>query len=127
MTLVCLLPFGTYFAVYPIYQGDFVNGHFQPKQLDKFPSKLTLTIVVLPSCPYCHETIELMNNLKERYPKLQIRYVVVAESKQTMQAFRSKLNPKIDVQLSNNPKNWIIMAQGGFPCQKMVLLPNRLK
>ncbi len=116
MTLVCLLPFGTYFAVYPIYQGDFVNGHFQPKQLDKFPSKLTLTIVVLPSCPYCHETTELMNNLKERYPKLQIRYVVVAESKQTMQAFRSKLNPKIDVQLSNNPKNWIIMAQGGFPC-----------
>jgi thiol-disulfide isomerase/thioredoxin len=116
MTLLCLLPFGIYFAVYPIYQGDFVNVHFKPKQLDKFPSKLTLNIVVLPSCPYCHETIKLMNNLKESYPNLNIRYVVVAESKQTMHAFRSKLDPKIDVQLSNKPDNWIIMAQGGFPC-----------
>jgi hypothetical protein len=41
---------------------------------------------------------------------------VVAKSKQTMQAFRSKLDPKIGVELSNKPDNWIIMAQGGFPC-----------
>lgn len=116
MSLLCFLPFGTYFAFYPIYQGDFVNVHFLPKQLDKFPSKLTLTIVVLPSCPYCHETITLMNHLKDSYPKLHIRYVVVAESKQAMQVFRSKLNPKIGVQLSKTPKDWIIMAQGGFPC-----------
>jgi hypothetical protein len=116
MILLCLLPFGTYFAFYPIYQGDFVNVHFQPKQLDKFPAKPTLTIVVLPSCPYCHETITLMNHLKESYPKLNIRYVVVAESRQAMHVFRSKLNSKIEVQLSKTPKDWIIMAQGGFPC-----------
>jgi thiol-disulfide isomerase/thioredoxin len=122
MSVLCLLPFGTYFAVYPIYQGDFVNVHFQPKQLEKFPSKLTLNVVVLPSCPYCHETITLMNYLKENYPKLQIRYVVVADSKQTMQAFRSKLNHQIDVQLSKKPKDWIMMAQGGFPC--MILSKN---
>ena len=106
--------FGTYFAVYPIYKGDFVNVHFQPKQLDKFPSKLTLNVVLLPSCPYCHETITYMNNLKESYPKLHIRYVVVAESNQTMQSFRSKLNHQIDVKLSKRPKDWLIMAQGGF-------------
>jgi thiol-disulfide isomerase/thioredoxin len=123
MSLLCLLPFGTYFAVYPIYQGDFVNVHFQPKQLGKFPSKLTLNMVVLPSCPYCHETIQLMNHLKESYPNLHIRYVVVAESKQTMQAFRSKLNQQIDIQLSEEPKDWIIMAQGGFPC--MILSENK--
>ena len=123
MAILCLLPFGAYFAIYPIYQGDFVNVHFQPKQLEKFPSKLTLTIVVLPSCPYCHETIKLMNHLNKSYPKLHIRYVVVAESKQTIHAFRSKLNPQIDVQTSKKPKDWIIMAQGGFPC--MILSNNK--
>jgi glutaredoxin len=123
MAILCLLPFGAYFAIYPIYQGDFVNVHFQPKQLEKFPSKLTLTIVVLPSCPYCHETIKLMNHLNKSYPKLHIRYVVVAESKQAMHAFRSKLNPQIDVQTSKKPKDWIIMAQGGFPC--MILSNNK--
>lgn len=116
MSILAILPFGIYFSIFPIYTGDFVNNHFSPKQLCAFPKKTTLTVVVLPGCPYCHETIELMNHLKESYPKLQIRYVVVAESKQTMQVFRSKLNPRINVQLSNTPKDWIIMAKGGFPC-----------
>jgi thiol-disulfide isomerase/thioredoxin len=116
MSLVALLPFGTYFTFYPIYQGDFVNDHFLPEQLDNFPSKLSLNIVVLPGCPYCHETISLMNELKARYPKLHIRYVVVGESKQVIHAFKSKLDSKINVQLSKTPKDWIIMAQGGFPC-----------
>jgi hypothetical protein len=40
----------------------------------------------------------------------------VAESKQAMQDFRSKLDSKIDVERSKTPKDWIIMAQGGFPC-----------
>lgn len=116
MSILALLPFGTYFAFYPIYQGDFTNVHFKPTQLDQFPSKYTLNVVVLPSCPYCHETILLMNKLKARQPKLNIRYVVVAETKSTMNGFKSKLNKRIQVVISKKPEDWIIMAQGGFPC-----------
>jgi glutaredoxin len=116
MSLIALLPFGTYFAFFPIYQGDFTNVHFQPEQLDTFPSKLTLNVVVLPSCPYCHETIKLMNNLIDRQPTLNIRYIVVAETKATMNAFKSKLNRRIKVVISKKPEDWIIMARGGFPC-----------
>lgn len=116
MSILCLLPFGTYFAFFPIYQGDFVNTHFQPTCLEKFPSKITLNVVVLPSCPYCHETIPFMNKLIERHPNLHIRYVVVAKSSKSMRGFRSTLNRKIAVDLSKKPEDWIIMAQGGFPC-----------
>lgn len=123
MTLLCLLPFGTYFAVYPIYQGDFVNVHFQPKQLDKFPSNLTLNVVVLPGCPYCHESMNFMNQLIKREPKLNIRYIVVAETDNPLLPFRQNLSKQISVVKSTKPKDWIMMVRGGFPC--MILSENR--
>lgn len=57
-----------------------------------------------------------MNKLIERHPNLHIRYVVVAKSSKSMRGFRSTLNRKIAVDLSKKPEDWIIMAQGGFPC-----------
>jgi glutaredoxin len=116
MSLIGLLPFTVYFAIYPIYQGDFSNTFFSPEQLDAFPQEQTLSVVVLPSCPYCHETVSFMNELIKREPSLYIRYVVVAETKGMLKDFRSKLDKRIDVIISSNPKNWITMAHGGFPC-----------
>lgn len=116
MTLLCVLPFSIYFAVFPIYQGDFVNQYFKPTQLATFPEKHTLNVLVLPSCPYCHQTVQLMNQLKKRYPSLNIQYVVVAKSEKMADVFRSKLSKSIKVKVSKKPEDWIIMAQGGFPC-----------
>ena len=116
ISILGVLPFVVYFSIYPIYQGDFSNKHFTPKQLERFPQKLTLSIVVLPGCPYCHETISFMNALISREPKLHIRYVVVSESMAPLSLFSSKLDKRISVIRAKNQKNWIIMAQGGFPC-----------
>lgn len=116
MTCLGLLPFSLYFAFYPIYQGDFSNVFFKPEQTEKFPKKRTLSVVVLPSCPYCHETVPFMNELINREPSLRIRYVVVGESKNTMKDFRTKLDRRIEVVLGSPPKNWIMMSHGGFPC-----------
>lgn len=123
MSILAILPFGIYFSIFPIYTGDFVNNHFSPKQLCVFPNKTTLTVVVLPGCPYCHESIKLMNQLIEREPKLNIRYVVVAETDNPLLPFRQKLSKGIPVIKTAKPKDWIIMAQGGFPC--MILSKNK--
>ena len=116
MSILGVLPFSLYFFFYPIYQGDFSNNHFTPKQLEPFPNKLTLSVIVLPGCPYCHETISLMNELISREPKLHIRYVVVSESQSTLAMFTPTLDKRISVVRASNIKNWIVMAQGGFPC-----------
>lgn len=119
MSILGVLPFVVYFSIYPIYQGDFSNKHFQPEQLEPFPRKLTLSVVVLPGCPYCHETISFMNDLISREPKLHIRYVVVSESMAPLSLFSSKLDKRISVIRVKNLKNWIIMSKGGFPCMMM--------
>ena len=55
--ILVVLPFSIYFALYPIYQGDFTNQGFKPKSKIQFPSSKTLTVVVLPDCPYCYQSI----------------------------------------------------------------------
>jgi hypothetical protein len=123
MSILAVLPFVIYFSIYPIYNGDFVNHHFTPNQLCAFPKKTTLTVVVLPGCPYCHESINFMNQLIEREPKLNISYLVVAETDTPLIPFRQKLSKRISVFKSTYPKNWIMMSRGGFPC--MILSENR--
>jgi len=122
MTLLAVLPFSIYFSIYPIYTGDFVNNHYSPEQLCSFPKKTVLTVVVLPGCPYCHETIRFMNELLEREPTLNIRYVVAAETNNPLLPFRKELTKRIRVEKSGNPKDWIMMARGGFPT--MILSDN---
>ena len=122
MSILAVLPFGIYFSIYPIYNGDFMNHHFTPEQLCAFPNKTTLTVVVLPGCPYCHESINFMNHLIEREPKLNISYLVVAETNSPLIPFRQKLSKRISVIKSTNPKDWIMMSRGGFPC--MILSEN---
>jgi glutaredoxin len=123
MSILAVLPFAIYFSIYPIYNGDFVNHHFTPKQVCAFPKKTTLTVVVLPGCPYCHESINFMNQLIEREPKLNIAYLVVAETDTPLIPFRQKLSKRISVLKSTYPKDWIMMSRGGFPC--MILSENR--
>ena len=123
MSILAILPFGIYFAIFPIYNGDFINNHFKPEQLCSFPQKATLTVVVLPGCPYCHESVEFMNQLVKREPKLNIRYMVVAETDSPLLPFRQQLSKQITVLKSAKPKDWIMMARGGFPC--MILSDDR--
>jgi glutaredoxin len=122
MSILAVLPFSIYFSIFPIYTGDFVNNHYSPEQLCTFPKKTLLTVVVLPGCPYCHETVRFMNELLEREPSLNIRYMVVAETNTPLFAFRQKLSKRIRVEKSVKPKDWIMMARGGFPT--MILSEN---
>ena len=115
MTILAVLPFSIYFSIFPIYTGDFVNNHYSPERLATFPKKPLVTVVVLPGCPYCHETIRFMNELLRREPKLNIRYMVVAETNNPLVAFRKNLSKGIEVEKSTKPKDWIVMARGGFP------------
>jgi hypothetical protein len=63
-----------------------------------------------------------MNELLEREPTLNIRYVVAAETNNPLLPFRKELSKRIRVEKSGNPKDWIMMARGGFPT--MILSDN---
>ena len=78
---IVIFPLVLYFMVYPVYKGDLwdLSRNLTIKNKESV-SKSSLQVYVLPNCPYCVETIELMNLFHKRNPKIKIEYVIVSAS-----------------------------------------------
>ncbi|MEN9968717.1 MAG: hypothetical protein RIR94_897 [Bacteroidota bacterium] len=111
-----LLPFSSYFFFYPIYLPDLFNTTYKPKVLpQQKPKQTTLAVVVLPGCPYCIQTTEVMNRLAEQNKQLKINYYLVSEDPISAQLFRKKLNKRIAVRYTQDAALWMLAAEGVFP------------
>lgn len=69
--------FGIYFAFYPIYEGDFSNSYREPKSKIKFSENKTLTVLALPTCPFCIQSTETIKELKANHSKINIEYWIL--------------------------------------------------
>lgn len=111
-----ILPFLSYIIFYPIYQPDLINETYKPKILPlKKPEKKTLVITVLPGCPYCSQTINVMNKLSVQNKELKIIYYLVSNDPHSENLFRKKLKKRIGVSYTNEPERWMLAAEGVFP------------
>ena len=116
LALVFCLPFVTYFFFYPIYQPDLYNQSYQPKTLLNTPPKATtLAVVVLPGCPYCMQTTEVMNRLAKQNKNLKIAYYMVSEDPSVKQTLRKKLDKRIAIRYTKEATLWMLAAEGVFP------------
>ena len=114
---VFILPFSVYFAIYPIYEGDFSNLGIKPNSKIKFPSSKTLTAVVLPDCPYCHQAIPLIDKIKSRNSKMSINYwVVSSDSLPPKTGILSKIPSKYQVFQRHDVVEISQLVLGTFPC-----------
>ena len=114
--LLLLLPFSSYFFFYPIYQPDLFNTAYKPKILPpQKPRQTTLAVVVLPGCPYCMQTTDVMNRLAAQNKHLQICYFLVSEDPISEQLFRKKLDKSIAIQYAKDETRWMLAAEGVFP------------
>ena len=116
LALVFCLPFVTYFFFYPIYQPDLYNQSYQPKTLLNTPPKATtLAVVVLPGCPYCMQTTEVMNRLAKQNKNIKIAYYMVSEDPSVKQTLRKKLDKRIAIRYTKEATLWMLAAEGVFP------------
>jgi thiol-disulfide isomerase/thioredoxin len=110
------LPFGTYFYFFPIYQPDLINQSYRPQILPKIPYKApTLIVVILPGCPYCEASIDIINQIKAQNPKLHNVYQLVSDDPESQKWFKKVLNKKIEVSYSKQAPLWMLAAEGVFP------------
>ena len=115
LALVFCLPFVTYFFFYPIYQPDLYNQSYQPKTLLNTPPKATtLAVVVLPGCPYCMQTTEVMNRLAKQNKNIKIAYYMVSEDPSVKQTLRKKLDKRIAIRYTKEATLWMLAAEGVF-------------
>lgn len=117
--LLFFMPFGIYFMIFPIYEGDFSNNFV----LEKYNGKLDLldrgqiTIISIPNCPFCYESIHLMKRIESRVGKnVKVNFIVCSDRVEDLDLYREIAGQNIDIILGKGDlKNLMGLARNKFP------------
>lgn len=115
--VVIVLPFGIYFVLNPIYQGDFSNNSEVVKRSDENQEIVgdKLVVLTIPGCPYCRQAMDRMLMLKERNPSLEIEFIVCHTDPASIDFYKEISEGKIAVRLATNPEAMANLANHRFP------------
>lgn len=110
------IPFLVYFAIHPIYEGDFSNNSYSINSAVDFPKKKQLTIIALANCPYCIQSIETSKLLKKKNPSISIEYWVLSTDLKDKAKYQKLLKGIAKVKLKGkNADELAVMAKGSYP------------
>ena len=87
--LLLVVPAGIYFALNPIYASDLTNNgvvHESFKSIDK--KERAIFVYAIPGCPFCRESVELMDKFRERNPHVVVVYVIVDGTMEDVAAYQ---------------------------------------
>jgi len=109
-------PFLIYFAIHPIYQGDFSNNSYPIDSKVDFPKNKQLTIIALANCPYCIQSIETSKLLKKKNPGMRIEYWVLSSSPAHYMKYKKLLGNAAQIKLKARISDELaIIAKGSYP------------
>ena len=115
ITLITILPFGIYFAINPIFQGDFSNEGVLIKKKLELPKNNDLLIIALADCPYCIQSQETIKLIHQKNTKIKAEYLIVNGTKQDSIRYALMLNGFASCRTIKNSVPLIQTIQGRFP------------
>ena len=120
ITLITILPFGIYFAIQPIFEGDISNeGIIIRKNLD-LPKNKDLLIIALADCPYCIQSQETIKLIHQKNTKIKAEYLIVNGTKQDSIRYARMLLGFASCRTVKNSVPLIQTIQGRFPSYILV-------
>ena len=109
-------PFLIYFAIHPIYEGDFSNNSYSIDSKVDFSQKKQLTIIALANCPYCIQSIETSKLLKKNNPGIRIEYWVLSTNPFHLRKYKKLLVNTAQVKLKAGISDDLaVIAKGSYP------------
>jgi hypothetical protein len=115
-SVLVVAPFLIYFAIHPIYQGDFSNNSYSVASTIDFPKKKQLTIIALANCPYCIQSIEASKLLKKKNPAISIEYWVLSNNPMHQLKYKKLLGNTAQVKLKARISDELaVIAKGSYP------------
>lgn len=109
-------PFLIYFAIHPIYVGDFSNNSYAVESKIKFPTNKQITVIALANCPYCIQSTETCNLLKKKNPSIKIEYWVLSNNIKYQLKYKKLLGNAAHVKLKAQISTELaLIAKGSFP------------
>lgn len=91
MVLILLLvaPSGIYFALHPIYESDLTNNGVVYQSESEAEGEKAIFVYVISCCPFCKESVGLMDRFRERNPHVTVVYVIVDGKPQDLDFYRT--------------------------------------
>lgn len=111
------IPFVIYFAIVPIYIGDFSNDSKSIVLSDQNSTlqKGHLSVLTIPGCPYCAEALQTMKKLKDRNENLLIDYVVCYGDSSDINWYADQAEGAVNVILTDQNEEMSKLAEGRYP------------
>ena len=113
--LIISLPLIIYFAINPIYEGDVYSLGKKINSSLKFNEAKTLSIFVLPDCPYCLETLPMAQKLIQRNPSIKIEYIIASNPGEIPHGIATKIPKNFSFYLEYNLEELTKTTQGSYP------------
>jgi hypothetical protein len=109
-------PFLIYFAIHPIYVGDFSNNSYAVESKIAFPKGKQLTVIALANCPYCIQSIETSKLLKKKSPSMKIEYWVLSTDLKDKIKYQKLIGKTAKVRLKGRDSQELsVLAKGSYP------------
>lgn len=115
IVLIAGLPFGLYFAIHPIYQGDFSNDGVLIKKKLELPKDKDLLIIALADCPYCLQSQETIKLIHQKNTKIKAEYIIVNGTKQDSIKYARMLLGFASCRTVKNSVALLQTTKGHFP------------
>ena len=113
--LITVFPFGLYFTINPIYEGDFSNDGDEIIKDLELPKNKDLLIIALADCPYCIQSQETIKLIHKKNPKIKAEYIIMNGTKQDSIRYAEMLK---GFATCRTQKNNVVLMQtihGSFP------------
>ena len=120
ITLITILPFGIYFTINPIFQGNFSNEGVLIKKKLELPKNNDLLIIALADCPYCIQSQETVKLIHQKNTKIKAEYLIVNGTKQDSIRYARMLLGFASCRTVKNSVPLIQTIQGRFPSYILV-------
>lgn len=115
--LLIVLPFGLYFILYPIYEGDFSNHSEKvnvPAELEA-KQAAKLVVITIPGCPFCMASIRRMKDFKQRNPSARIEYRVCSSHPEDLKAYQVAAGGAFPIVLAKDMHQLADVSGYAFP------------
>lgn len=116
LSVAIFAPVSVYFALNPIYSGDFSNRYREVQVSDSVDvANNALTVIAIPNCPYCAQSMETLRSLARRTNVDTIFFRVLTVDSTLLENYNAIAGSKVKVSNEVNIKEYIVLSKGRFP------------
>jgi len=114
-SLIVILPTAIYFVIFPIYEGDLYKSGIKISSELTFKKEKILSIIVLPDCSFCFETIEITKKLLKRNSNCSIEYIIASRPNEIPHGIADKIPKKCSIRLEYDVQKLAQLTHGAYP------------